>query len=474
VCQTPREKPEKREWGIFEMSPPCVKRINKESGEIECMYLPLDVVEERMKYDGMAKYIKARDEEPTLKQKIYYFLYGIEYLWNNAKISTETEDDRKYRKHEIMEFYKDKGTRKRMEGILNFTEDNCSNDEDAVAFWEENQSLVLRYNAQPNTASFLKKREIGYVAHRQTSIDCYMLASGRHLGYEYCIDNYDDRVAMGNDAHLETITVDLAKLIRHHLHGDALKKRARDNKGGSPQEILESLIEGCDDLMIETICLRKASALNDIAKTLPNHPILIQHFITNNHFRRARKLQCSRGQIVRFDIDPETGEDTSEIITLSDPAPGEREFIQRVATANGISLPDNDAPSLEPVSSDSDSGSEREHQLDDGDDRDDAKKEGSHSLLMISNRYELQACGERKDWYLIQNSWKDLQLFEASRAYLIKHLSRGKSMVPLIHLDGPGRCVLPETIMAHCSVFVSSDYDDGGDEMEEDLEDVES
>jgi hypothetical protein len=72
VCQTPREKPEKREWGIFEMSPPCVKRINKESGEIECMYLPLDVVEERMKYDGMAKYIKARDEEPTLKQKIYY------------------------------------------------------------------------------------------------------------------------------------------------------------------------------------------------------------------------------------------------------------------------------------------------------------------------------------------------------------------------------------------------------------------
>jgi hypothetical protein len=360
-----------------------------------------------------------------------------------------------------------------MEDILQYDADFSLTTRDLITFWANIQSLLLTFNAQPNTHSFFKGREIPYVAQQQLSRNCFMLAGGTGMGYGHCVDHYEERYAMGDDLHLKTITVDLAKVIRHSASKDFLRKRVVDNRGGSTRETVKSLSQHCPDRSVEFISIKKSRGVDEAAEVLENHPIFIPHFVTNNHFRKARKLQVPPGHILQFDVDPETGEDIVGYLDLSEEVPGEHELIQRVATANGVSLPDNDTPSLVPVSSDSDSGTEPECEPDDGDGPDDvSKEEGLHSLVLISiHRQSQEGSGKKKDWFLIQNSWRNLALFTASQEYLVKRLSRNQETTPLFYIDGSMPYDLPQNIQAHEVLYLPTEFDDGGDKIEEDMED---
>ena len=76
-----------------------------------------------------------------------------------------------------------------------------------------------------------------------------------------------------------------------------------------------------------------------------------------------------------------------------------------------------------------------------------------------------------KNWFLVQNSWRNLSLFVASQAYLVKHLTHQKEIKPVFYVKGDTPFELPTVIQARGALYLSTEFDDGGEEMEEDLED---
>ena len=87
--------------------------------------------------------------------------------------------------------------------------------------------------------------------------------------------------------------------------------------------------------------------------------------------------------------------------------------------------------------------------------------DGLHAMILIGCRKEKSG----KLWFLIQNTWKELPLFEASESYLAQHLSNNGKIVFLagqIHEDSVTPPMLDQGLCLESNDFddVAEDNDD--------------
>ena len=83
-----------------------------------------------------------------------------------------------------------------------------------------------------------------------------------------------------------------------------------------------------------------------------------------------------------------------------------------------------------------------------------APADGLHAMILIGRRKEKSG----KMWFLIQNTWKELPVFEASESYLAQHLSHKGKIVFLVGQIHEDSVTLPMLDQGLC--VESNDFDD--------------
>jgi hypothetical protein len=225
-----------------------------------------------------------------------------------------------------------------MEDILKNEEDCALTNTEARQHWVKNQTFILRYTARDDTTSIFDKCLMPYVARRQLSKNCFLIAVGTLLGYKFTLDNYE--LLLQLDEALTAHSIDLSKLIRHHFRDEQLDKRVLQNGGGCSTETLNDLISHVPGLKTMNISIDDdeddVEGPRIIKKALREGPVLVPQFRTDDFLRQARKLYYPLGSIPQFDIDPVTGKDVVRTLSLTKPIENEKCTLNIFAQAQRI------------------------------------------------------------------------------------------------------------------------------------------
>ena len=112
--------------------------------------------------------------------------------------------------------------------------------------------------------------------------------------------------------------------------------------------------------------------------------------------------------------------------------------------------------------------------LDDSDDTDDDSEEGIrglHTMVAIGHRFTTVISGQKKYWFLLQNTWKQMPLIEVSAEYLMEHLKHPSGVNgELLWLHGD-LSNIPTTLSFCGGLFQEAAFDDGGEDYDEEMDD---
>ena len=86
--------------------------------------------------------------------------------------------------------------------------------------------------------------------------------------------------------------------------------------------------------------------------------------------------------------------------------------------------------------------------------------QGLHSMVLIGSGIE-----EDKTWLLIQNTWTNMPIFEASVEYLAHHFDGQQERGTLVFLEGDSSDIPCD--VTRMGLILETTYDDAGDCIEE-------
>jgi len=407
-------------------------------------------VEQSIRDDGMEEYLVQQGVSATDEQKIVHFLHGAELDKNAAP-----ED----RKTEVRKFLVG-DAKKRMMDILKKDSDT-THSPDNVGLWRKIQGVVLRYSEQEGAVTIFDGKNMPVALRAQATKNCYQHAVGGTVGYKIAFGKGD------NDHKVHT--VDVAKFVRHSYDAGKLKRRVLENKGGKSQKLLEKMVVGTGLQIGNTICSLRYAAEN----VTEYGPALVSRFSTDLLFKAHHGDYVNENGTFRIhQFDQENERDTHKFFELGHATPEEREFVRKMEETN--KKPEEDAasdPVFHTISQSYSSESNKEGGTETNSDLEGAG--GLHAMILIGYRKEPNS---GKMWFLIQNTWTKLPVFEASESYLAHHLKRRNELLEdgkLVFLYGTlqENATLP-VVESQGLCLESNDSDDVA-EVDEDDEEAE-
>mmetsp|Transcript_5649 Transcript_5649/g.11707 ORF Transcript_5649/g.11707 Transcript_5649/m.11707 type:complete len:517 (-) Transcript_5649:215-1765(-) len=384
------------EWNKkLNMSPPRKKVDGKPMKE----EASLDEVERAMHEDGMDRYLLHGDEQPSDLKKIVYFLYGIEYCKNTIQ-QERVEKIEKFLHGEAKD---------RMMDLLKKDSD-VSNSSENLPLWNKVQAVVLCYGNQNGALTIFDGKNIPVVMRTQATKNCYQHATGSTVGYTIAF--------MKGDNEHTIHTVDVAKAMRHYYDDRKLELRILENKGGVSEQLLRSMVadKGLDiGITLSPDVLQLA---HFYLRT--RGPALVSRFSTDDFFKSTTGDYFANEKYHIPQFDRVNNQDTQRFLELGVLSEDQEKAVTTMKEKNmKLEGVEGDAPSPGiPIRAVSHSFSSESHE--NGSETDSIHKGavGLHAMTLI---------GGRKDdsgnvWFLLQNTWASLPVFEASESYLAHHL----------------------------------------------------
>ena len=401
----------------LDMSPPQKKiPVEGKSKVTTKKDASFDEVEAKMRADGWENLLAGDCTAATATddQKIVHFLYGIEFCKNTSK---------KERVKRIKKFLGGEA-KNRMMDLLKKDSDmsHCSQN---IGLWRTVQAVVLRYGQEKGASTVFEGKQMPVAARTQSTKNCYQHATLGALGYKIAFDK-------GDNEHM-VHTVDVAKAMRHHYDDDKLEKRILHNKGGQSQTLLTRMVKGTG---LEIGDVLKPKRLKKAPKYLKeNGPALVSRFSTDKFFKEKKGgYKCSDGTYRLVQFDRNEDKDTHTFLKLGELTPTEEDILRTMERKNKKEEPPLPASPLihmvsKSFSTEDTTGDEEEMEPD-------CVLEGAgglHAMILIGARVEDDT---GKNWFLIQNTWKSLPVFEASEFYLAHHLKQSSPSGNIVFLDG--------------------------------------
>lgn len=368
----------------------------------------------------------------------------------------------------ILEFLTGAAKNRMLDVIRNHHDEHTGN-RALRALWLENQLSVLRYEQQENAKSIMSGKRFPYVSHFQSSKNCYVHAASATVGY---------KVAFGQkESNLKVASVDVPRLIRHSYHDAKLKGRVIDDKGGSSASLLRDLIHesGCrlGQLTVPAFGKRVERVACDIDEY---GPALVRRFTVDAFFRSKRNETAGNedsDEIFIHQFDRVHGKDAHKFLSLGKSTEEELQTVKQIEEANLLPAEagctdTGNIPSIVALASTETTESSSQGFLDQVEDDEEETKDGLHAMVVIGYRFEMGDSGQKKYWFLLQNTWKKMPLLEVSAEYLSHHLSSVDGQ--LVFVEGELKAI-PTTLGISRSLYVETSFDDGGEEEEEEVDD---
>jgi hypothetical protein len=464
------------------MSPP------KRAGPDGRRSLPVAVVERRMKNDGFAKY--AAD-----KKRIVSYLYGREMYWNLR---------RRKRVKRIKKFLAD-GAIQRMNMILVYYESGSGSSSSTPRdgdpnrsrkqhqVWRKTQEKILRFQAGKGdvdagfTFTIFVENGIPYIQFLQGSKSCYIAAPAALVSYLFAIAELGNTNSTGR-----VEPIDTNRYIRHRFTNEGLERRVVGNHGGSSQDVLRDMVGSTDKSDFEEYRLprfpsRISSAISSEACSLVSRqvfqaiqmygPALVSCFDVTSvrHLRASENYPEDDNEVVympSFDVGS-TGEDVLNYRNLG--AYGNDTSIKQMI--NAFEMANGDVETTHYAGGKSD-GADDDRSGGSGEIVESTSKgapspssrggEGAadrpHAMILIGSRSDDE---RSKHWFLLQNSWESMPVFEVSDSFLARHLEGG---LRFVRRDITAAKVASGDISTVAGLHHECNLDDGGEEAEEIIE----
>jgi hypothetical protein len=401
--------------------------------------LETERVHKRMKDDGEEERIVFDDMTFSSEQiddyKIVFFLYQRGYT------------KKKYPQLKITFFLANSEKAKARDTLLSIIDKKRSTPASNLDKWKHWQRVLLRYLDLPNVTSFFqeseKRQSAVLMVRRQTKKNCFIHATLSAVAYMAALDS---------DTPHEAKSLDNDQVVRHIFDPPMLYNLVC--KGGSPDNLLRALLQHTNSKATFLGTMRFAESC------CADRPVVVTGFIVDGkimeYYKDPAKRKCDEGEILQFDMDGEKEiANKSPLPPLSDRA---RECMEEMENANAVTIPDvpvsasdDGTPHLTATSSSSttsdtcDDGceSDGDGNLHDTGMLDGADKDETHALLILGCRKDHNG----KLWFLIQNTWYGMVLFEISAACLKWHAERTKEAGHgVLYIDklGEEKFILPE------------------------------
>lgn len=391
----------RRAWKTkLDMSPPPKKTnpVNKAACFAE--------VEKKMGDDGLQEFLVQDDKRATDEQKIVYYLYGIEFCKH-----LEKED----RVIQVQKFLNE-DAKKRMMDFLKKESDMTYSLEN-VHIWRVVQGVILCYQEQKGAVTIFDEKSMPVALRCQASSNCYQHATGGTVGYKVAFDKDDNENIV--------YTVDVPKFMRRYYDDNKLMKRILENKGGKSQVLLSKMIENSGLQVGSTIAADDILAgVGFVTRCITKKgPALVSRFCTDEFFKELRggyvDPKDDSFRIHQFDrVDDK---DTHHFLRLGVMSRAAQNTRDTMESKNKKKEGEGNSDSLVPTVSQSrsfDSHAGDTEAVTSGEDLEVA--EGLHSMILIGYRKD----AANKVWFLIQNTWKTLPIFEASVSFLAHRLEQ--------------------------------------------------
>jgi hypothetical protein len=500
--------PLEREWKKVDSSLTPPKPPGGES-------LPVSEVEQQMIIDGYGNYVNDGDCDRE-KRRIVYFLYGRE-------LGKDLPKEKRYEK--IQNFIANAETIAQMNAILPLlgsTSSPLRNDDGVVQennrrLWRKMQELALRYEAYYNSSppccgtiferlccvvvrahkngssctTIFRGGIVPYIQCLQASNSCYIASGNTHVSYlvvDAALAAAEPTAPTG-----KVEPVDVSRYIRHRFSNKNLEERVVDNAGGSSICVLRNLVGSSGDEDFEFVGFVRACRSDDdddedrarvvrevsryVVKLLTNHrAALVSRFDMNaiRQLRRDNPDPANASSVVYMpSFDVVGGEDVISYTKLGmyNDDPNIRAVIDGFESANeedpGASDGDDEGNDVAGASASSASSPPSQpvvfvpSVVDEGAT---IQPPAYHAMVLIGSRFDKK---KKKQWFLLQNSWRSLPLLEVSDAFLARHLE-GQLVFVRRTITAAD---LGSVLSPHGRLYQKCGFDDGGDTRTGPLED---
>jgi hypothetical protein len=455
--------------------------------EPQHLVLPVPEVEERLKRDGMDKYLylphdgsaavaaSCGDVEHDFDEKrIVYYLYGREFLWVEGSVAERVS---------WIESFLEAGAKQRLLHVLSYQPDRARNPDRS---WKSAQAMALRYGAPENSFTIFQDRTIPLVLKLQASTTCFLAATTTALGYRAGSHHGAGAGNAGGGAVIGT-SLDAAQYVRHRMSNDMLEQLVVKNEGGSSLGVLTDVV---GDSNIVCVAFNKASrpgrpplerSSQDLLTNLRDYGAgLVSNFDVSSlvslwtDYRQSGGVQ--RGEeashLVTLDRVVEAGETLNVLTTrnLGETTQDELKYIISVAQANqgledGGAYGDEDAKrkaKRTKTAKGSRAGQVERRSIQNVEDES-MEHPMYHAMVLVGYRCETVTADDGSDattfWFLLQNSWETLPLLEVSASFYARfHAPKAQGMTHFVVdlRDSDDRNLL-HGVKFECNI------DDGGD-----------
>jgi hypothetical protein len=346
-------------------------------------------------------------------------------------------------------------------------------DEKALVRWEYWDKHLRRYLEYKRVKSFFKSDErLVLMVRRQKRQNCFIHAPTSAIAY---------KAAMDSENPSDATTLDNNQIVRRVFDIDMLHDLLLGN-GGKAGELLTKLLAGTN--AIAPTCVYNTGLLKEWCDLYG--PVVVTGFVVRGAIKNCYGDKsigtCNDGEMLQFDIDDKGKESCAKIslpalantvaVTPEQPVISSIERLSLAASqpsaipdlASLVSSESAESRELDEAPHGSSESVELDKELDTGvNDELDGNDTLTHAMVVIGYRMD----DDGKVWFLIQNTWHGMILFEASGDYLASHMIhtwRG-TIVAIRKNNDERRFLLPEkfTFLTENNAKISDGGFDGCD-----------
>jgi len=448
------------EWRIkLDISPPQ-KEVASGDDDTRQTTMKVDAslcdVEKMMRDDGLDNYVLKSGAKATDENIIVYYLYGVEFC---------KDKDATTRVKEVMSFLAGENVKKRMMDFLKKDSDMSQCIQNLEA-WRQVQGVILCYQEMEGSKTIFDDRNMPVSMRTQATKNCYQHATGGTVGYKIAFDK-------GNNDHM-VHTVDVPKFMRRYYDERKLKKRVLENKGGKSQGLMKSMVDGTglklgSTLDPDDVQDRPHTVIEMVSE---KGPALISRFRTDHLFKSQKTGYSSPGGSYRIhQFDRVNNKDTHDFFDLGRLTHEAKSILTAMETRNKKLQEEGNSSLIVPgVSLSSDSHESHESGTTVESEAVFEGAAGLHAMILIG--YRKEASG--KTWYLVQNTWKFMPVFEASPTFLAHRLKHDSGNGSLVFLTGKFQGGSNKLEQINCGLCLESTCDDDmaeGDDIDDEEDD---
>jgi hypothetical protein len=417
-------------------------------------------VHQRMTDDGEGKWIIYDDMEYSSEQiddyKIVFFLYQRGYT-----------KEKYYPTIPITCFLNNADEAKARDALLSIIDKkgtmSTSKPAASLDVWKHWQRVLLRYSDLPNVTSFFQQRNtsnsnVVLMIRRHDNKNCFIHATLSAVAYMAALDS--DKPL--HEAAAMSSSLDNDQVVRHIFDPPMLYDLLCGGGGGSAYNLLHTLLLPTKNAAAEFVGTLKFAEVY-----CADRPVVVTGFIVDGpilecYNNDATMTRCNNGEILQFDMNGKNEETVVKVALppLSSVAAARLKEMENAITATIPDLSASNEKSNNIISLTMSSLSTATFTFDDSHDSDSDGKlhdvamqlpvEGTssdetHALLIIGYRKD----DSGKLWFLIQNTWHGMILFEMSAACLEWHVKRKKGAgggILFIEKLDEEKFTLPETL----------------------------